>query len=312
MGTTQDLAPTDLLTAALAAADRGWPVFPLVPGSKRPALHGTDHCPRTGACAANHRGWEQRATTDAARIRSAWATGAWNVGLATGRAGLVVVDLDTAKPGDRRPATWAQPGVACGADVLMCLACDAGQVPPFDTFTVATPSGGTHLYFRAPEGAELRNTAGTLGWKIDTRAHGGYVVGPGSLVLGRAYEVVDDQPPAPLPVWLAERLTPVPLPPQRPVRVSLGSDRYSAYLRSAVRAEVDRVTGSPPDGHNVALYRAAVALGQLVAGTALGEAEVTAWLADAAAQVGQRPGETARTIRSGLRAGAQRPRSVAA
>lgn len=156
------------------------------------------------------------------------------------------------------------------------------------------------------------NTAGTLGWKIDTRAHGGYVVGPGSRMRDRAYEIVDDRPPAPLPAWLAERLMPAPLPAQRPVAVSLGNGRLNAYLRSAVQAELRRVLQSPPDGHNAALYLASVALGQLVAGQALGEAEVTSWLTDAATQVGQKPGETARTIRSGLRAGAQRPRSVAA
>ena len=42
-----------------------------------------------------------------------------------------------------------------------------------------------------------------LGWLIDTRARGGYVVGPGSIVslpdgTGR-YEVTYDRPPAPLP-----------------------------------------------------------------------------------------------------------------
>jgi hypothetical protein len=69
---------------------------------------------------------------------------------------------------------------------------------------------------------------------------------------------------------------------------------------------------SPPHTHNNALYVAAVALGQLVAGHELDEHHVTAWLTEAATQVGQRPGETARTIASGLRAGAKRPRSVAA
>ncbi len=36
-----------LLTAALAAAGKGWHVFPLRPGTKRPALHGEATCPRT-------------------------------------------------------------------------------------------------------------------------------------------------------------------------------------------------------------------------------------------------------------------------
>ena len=66
---------------------------------------------------------------------------------------------------------------------------------PADTCTVATPSGGLHLYYRAPaEDERLRNTAGTLGWKVDTRAHGGYVVAPGSVVDGRAIPVVVSRP----------------------------------------------------------------------------------------------------------------------
>ena len=52
---------TILLHAALQAAERGWHVFPLRPGSKRPALHGEQSCPRTGPCSNGHRKWEQRA-----------------------------------------------------------------------------------------------------------------------------------------------------------------------------------------------------------------------------------------------------------
>jgi hypothetical protein len=184
---------------------------------------------------------------------------------------------------------------------------------PLATYTVATGRGGTHLYYRHPDGGpELRNTGGTLGWLIDTRAHGGYVVAAGSAVAGRPYTAADDTDPAPLPGWLADRLQPAPLPPQRPVTVPLAADRRGAYLHAAVNRELARATGSPPHGHNHALYQAAVALGQLVAGGQLTDTDVTAWLTDAAAQVGQRPGEAARTIRSGLRAGAKRPRTVAA
>ncbi|WP_245877330.1 bifunctional DNA primase/polymerase, partial [Streptomyces glaucescens] len=40
-----------LLRAALDAADLGWHVFPLRPGTKRPALHGEKTCTGTGPCA---------------------------------------------------------------------------------------------------------------------------------------------------------------------------------------------------------------------------------------------------------------------
>ncbi|MER7576429.1 hypothetical protein [Streptomyces sp. NPDC126514] len=60
------------------------------------------------------------------------------------------------------------------------------------------------------------------------------------------------------------------------------------------------------------LFYASVALGQLVAGGELSEADVTGWLLTAALQVGQCEREAERTIASGLRAGARRPRTIAA
>jgi hypothetical protein len=121
---SSNLTRPTLLTAALAAAERGWHVFPLRVGAKQPALRGYDRCPRTGACADNHQGWEQRATTDPDRIRAAW-TGpgaSFNVGIACGPSGLVVIDLDTAKPGEVPPPAWAETvGVQDGHDVFTVL-----------------------------------------------------------------------------------------------------------------------------------------------------------------------------------------------
>lgn len=286
-----------LLSAALAAAERGWPVFPLTPGDKRPAV----------------KAWEDRATTDLGRIARCWQAGPYNIGLATGPAGLVVIDLDTPKHAhDTPPKECALPGITDGADVLAALCERRGQPYPADTYTVRTGRGGQHLYFTAPDGAQLRNTAGSLGWKVDTRAGGGYVVAAGSTVDTRPYTVTHEVPPEPLPGWLADLLQPAPLPPQQPITVPLTTDRRGAYLHAAITAELERVTASAPDEHNRDLYRAAVALGQLVAGGALTEAEVTGWLAEAARQVGQKPHEIPRTIASGLRAGAKRPRTVAA
>ncbi|MET7919483.1 bifunctional DNA primase/polymerase [Streptomyces avermitilis] len=290
------------LTAARDAASRDWRVFPLIPGGKRPAVSD----------------WESRATTDPDRITRAWSTAAYNIGIATGPSGLVVIDLDKPKhPGDTPPASWAEYGVRDGADVLAVL-CERHDQPfPSDTYSVRTWSGGTHLYFTAPEGEPLRNTAGDsargLGWKVDTRAWGGLVVAAGSTFAGRPYEITRDVPVAPLPGWLAELLRPAPLPPQTPITVALaGRGRRTAFLRSAINGEIERVTNSGPHEHNNSLYVAAVALGQLAAGGELSEADVTGWLLTAALQVGQGEREARRTIASGLRAGARRPRTVAA
>jgi hypothetical protein len=284
----------------MACADRGWRIFPLIPNGKRPAV--TD--------------WEHRATGDRERIERCWTHAPYNIGVACGPSKLVVIDLDVPKgPQDTPPDDWHLPGVASGADVLAVLCERHGQRYPSETLAVATTSGGRHLYFATPTGAAPapRNTCGTLGWKIDTRGAGGYVVAPGCTIDGRPYTVAHLSLPAQLPTWLADLLTPAPLPPQQPVVVALpAADRRGKYLTAAIEAEVERVRTSPGGGHNNALYRAAVALGQLVAGGELTEAEVTTRLSEAARTVGQGPNETHRTITSGLNAGANRPRTVAA
>lgn len=312
--------PAALLDAALATAARGWPVFPLRPGSKYPALHGVDDCPRTGACAHGHQGWEQRATTDPDVIRRCWSHDAYNIGLATGPAALLVIDLDMPKPGKPIPQKWADQGATSGMDVFLLLCEDTGELPPLDTHTVTTPSGGTHLYFTAPTDIELRITQGEangLGWGIDTRAHGGYVVAPGSTRPDGRYEItIDRRPPAPLPRWLVDRLRPTPLPPQRPISIAPKTGHRSAFLDAAVTGEVQRVTSAEGGNRNFALYCAANALGQLVAGGALTESEVRDVLLHAAAEHvaagAYRWRQAEQTISSGLRTGAKRPRKVAA
>lgn len=313
---------TDTLTAAaLSLAARGWHVFPLRPNTKRPALHGRDDCPGTAPCSTGHLGWEQRATIDPDRIRAAWSAGAFNIGLATGPSRLCVIDLDTLKPDESEadiPERWRRAGARCGEDVLAILAEEAGQELPGDTLTVRTPSGGLHLYYTAPAGVTLRKTEGDrgngLGWKIDTRAWGGYMVGPGSTVDGHAYEYLCDRDPAPLPEWLVQRLTPAPLPaaPVVPIRPTAPRSRY---LEAAIRAECARVHSAPKSQRNATLYVAAVALGQLVAGGALTAGEHESLLLAAAgrhlAEGAYSPRQARQTIASGLRDGAKRPRRIA-
>ncbi|MDO3687354.1 bifunctional DNA primase/polymerase [Micromonospora sp. C28ISP2-4] len=320
---------SDLLAAALAHAARGWHVFPLRPDDKRPAFpdHTADDCAgRDPRCRAGHVGWEQRATTDSDRIRRAWSTRPYGVGIACGPSGLVVVDLDVPKhPDDSPPAQWA--GACDGWDVFATLAArhgtpidsfdgfgpDAGPRTGIDaTYTVGTGSGGTHLYYHHPTtGPALRNTTGDrggLGWKVDTRAHGGYVVAAGSTVAGRPYAVSLDVDPAPLPAWLAGLLAPAARPARRAAAVSLLADRHGRYVAVAIRRQVAHLAAAPDGQRNHALFTSAVALGQLAAGGALTDDAVTAVLEPVALSIGLRPGEVARTIASGLRVGARQPR----
>ncbi|GAA0949110.1 bifunctional DNA primase/polymerase [Nonomuraea longicatena] len=298
------------LRYALAAAARGWAVFPLVPGDKTP-LPGSS--------------WTRMATTDTDVIRRIWARRPYNIGIACGPSRLLVIDLDTPKPemeGLRPPPPWDLPGVTDGADVLALICVRAGQPLPFETFTVRTRRGGQHLYYTPPHDLALGNTKGGtkdgLGWLIDTRGVGGYVVGPGSHVAlpdgTGSYTVLHDTSPAPLPAWLAERLRPAPSPPPspRPTQVPVRTDHHSAYVEAAVRACLDRVTSAGDGNRNTTLWGASCALGQLIAGGALDADATEALLLDAAHQVGYPTAPARATIRSGFRRGAGRPRKVPA
>ncbi|GLZ09534.1 hypothetical protein Acsp03_70000 [Actinomadura sp. NBRC 104412] len=115
--------------------------------------------------------------------RPYWARAPFNIGIACGPSGLVVIDLDIPKPGERPPPEWAdETGISDGADVFAAVCERHGQPMPFETLQVRICRGGMHLYFTAPKGVRLGNTKGRhgLGWLVDTRAHGGYVVAPGS------------------------------------------------------------------------------------------------------------------------------------
>ncbi|URN01239.1 bifunctional DNA primase/polymerase [Actinomadura madurae] len=298
-------APGVLVSYAQACAARGWYVFPLAPGDKEPP-HGVR--------------WTRTATTDPQVIRRIWARRPYNIGIACGPSRLVVVDLDMPKPGQHPPSEWAVPGVNDGSDVFAMVCEQAGQPMPLETFQVRTRRGGFHLYFAAPDGIRLTNTSDDrgngLGWKVDTRGDGGYVVGPGSFVdlpdgTG-TYTPIHTVTPAPLPGWLAERLRPAPLPPQEPVTVRLEPGRRGAYLHKAVTASLDAVAAAPEGRRNTTLYGAAVALGQLVAGGALDPDDTEELLTAAAVRAGLAERPARRTVRSGFRAGTQRPRSVPA
>lgn len=113
----------ELLEAALAYTQKGWPVFPCKAREKAPL---TPH------------GFKD-ATTDQATIRHWWMEHpAANIGVATGRAsGVVVIDVDGPE----------------GEESLKAL-------PPLpETFTVRT-ARGRHLYFACGEPLHSTELAG--------------------------------------------------------------------------------------------------------------------------------------------------------
>ncbi|MEV7639848.1 bifunctional DNA primase/polymerase [Streptomyces rubiginosohelvolus] len=276
-----------LLSAALEAAARGWAVFPLRPGGKPPALHGETACPRTGDCTTGHRKWEQRATTDPDRIRRAWADRPFNIGIATGPSGLVVVDLDMPKPN----SSTDTPG---GVTTFGALCERAEQAVPA-TYRVRTASGGQHLYFTAPDSIRLGNTAGSLAPSIDTRAWGGYVVAPDSTVNGRTYEVIDHTPVAPLPGWLLDLLKPEERP-ATPLRLSVPK-RGNRAAETALERETALVAGTAEGGREAQLFESARKVARFVGWGDLTRDEVE----EAFQRAGEAAGLPASQCRSTLR-----------
>jgi hypothetical protein len=291
-----DTTWTNLRAWALHFAARGWHVFPITPGAKKPPV--IDR-------------WETRASTDPDQIHHWWRHIPHTIGIATGPSRLVVVDLDTRKHGQPAPDRWTTLGISTGTGVLRELARQQHTtVTP--TYAVTTPSGGWHLYYTAPAGTALRNSHDVIGWKIDTRAHGGYVVAPGSPVPPSGYELIDDRDPVELPGWLHQALTPRP-----PTALSAPAQTVAAnpngYISAAVRGEVQRVRTAPPGQHNAVLCRSAYALGQLIgAGLLDSSGARTDLTAAARALIGAdcdcTPTEVARVITAGLAAGTRNPR----
>jgi len=137
------------------------------------------------------------ASTDPNQIQTWWLR--WpqaSIGLVTGAAsGTFVVDADN-EPARQKLDEF-------------------GVLPP--TRTVKT-ARGWHLYFRYPTDGVIRNDAGKLCSGIDIRGEGGYVLAPPSLhPSGVRYELRTEDPIAPAPEWLLERL-------RRQLRVFLKGD----------------------------------------------------------------------------------------
>ncbi len=158
------------VASALECARSGFRVFPVAPRGKKPL----------------HRGWQRKATDDAAVVEAIWAAEPnANIGVLCER-GLIVIDADTA---------WGEQAVH-----------DLGVI---DTTTVKTGKG-RHFYLLG----ESRNRTDLLPG-VDVRGTGGYVVGPGSRHPSGAeyrwelppWEVKPAPAPEPLLALLSEKAT---------------------------------------------------------------------------------------------------------
>ncbi len=141
-----------VLNAALAYARAGYPVFPVDPETKKPfTTHGF-----------------KDATTDESLIQSAFSRRPVGVAIAT--VGLVVVDVD-----DIASPWLGEEGVA---EAL--ASCPISR----------TPGGGTHHFFRRPQGFTGKNWNSEVALDIDLKTTGGYVVLPPTARSDGVYEWV--------------------------------------------------------------------------------------------------------------------------
>lgn len=338
------------LATAKWCARRGWPVLPLAAGRKTPAAncatcrrdgHSRTQCP----CISEGRWCHgfHAATIDQRRINQWWGSHPnFGVGVACGPAGLVVIDIDAhnAQPPSRDRLLPGIPigehvdltGLSTGFHSLAVLAALRDMPSPAEdttTLRVRTPSGGLHVWYRAGDNRRWQCSSGSsqgraLAWQVDIRAHGGYIIAPGTTTDAGTYTPIGEvRQPALLPSWLAQELqrtghlpapsipAPRPVPPraQQAVLAAGGGRDCTARLLSAVLAPV-AACGHVAEGAGFSdtLNRAAYTLGGLVAAGRLTQDDAERALTETAATA--RPGQERRSeqiIRSGLAAGLKRP-----
>jgi hypothetical protein len=253
------------LTAGEAArlyAAAGLAVLPCRPGGKPPqTAHGLSD-----------------ATTDLERIGEWW--GRWpraNVAVATGGAGVDVLDVDRRPDGSGFPAL----------DRLRSAGLVDGWVA-----RVVTPSGGQHWYFPADPDRPQRSWALSR-VHVDFRGTGGYVILPPSTVAGRPYGLAATNPTGgrPLDAAAVRRV----LQPPRPQPAASAPLRREGARRTAHL--VGWVASRPEGSRNAGLFWAACRYAEAGLDHAAAQEELGA----AASQAGLAATEIAATIRSAYR-----------
>ena len=286
----------ETLTAALECALRGWHVFPakIEGGAKK------------GCVAGKANGGERwGATTCLDTIRDYWTRFPDALlGVATGpKSGFFVVEADT-------PDGHGVDGIAN----LAALIKKHGPLP--DTIEALSPSGSWHLWFKWPEGLDIRNSTSDIGEGIDVRGERGMVLAAPSIRKGfdKAYRWKN--PPGPFgladcPEWMLDktkaRQSAKPKTPARPANMPLAPPS-PAYGEATLRGEIERLKAAPQGTRNAALNIAALKLGQLVPDGHLSESLIIERLTEAAAGIGLDAVETGATIKSGMSKGMTEPR----
>ena len=348
-------ALSDPARLALDLAALGWHILPLSAASKRPlgncpacrAQHGAPgHVPHACPCLADG-GWchgVRAATIDPARITTWWQREPAAVpGVAAGPSGLVLVDID-AHGGQLPPrlATGLLPGIDLaaepiprgawddparyhdGRDTLILLARLRGGPCPWPADSehqpviAATPSGGVHLWYRAPADglhqalADPRGQYG-LAWQVDVKAGWSYGVAPGAATTADTYHVRggDRAQPGRMPAWLAREV--IRVTAAAPIRPAISPPRSrpcgsgpAAYLATVIGRGAAQLAAMS-DGRKRALSALAYQAGGLLAWSGLDREHVVSQLVDAGTAAGLALGISARIVNRAITNGIARP-----
>jgi len=263
-----------------AITTMGFAIHPLKPNQKTPLVSG----------------WQHKATKDTNQCNQ-WAKQYpnANIGIATERSGIVVIDCDTPK-GKQRPSKWQIDGINDGADVLAYCAEQVGESFPTNTLAVWTPSKGLHLYFQ-DEGEPVKQGASVNGlWLVDTRSIGGYIVAPTSVLESGTYQMGDVREIAPLPKWIRNYITPRVEIVEQFTMTKRGS--YPATHQSIER-QLNRLQSAPQGTRNDTLASVAFTCSLIVQGNPRIDAnEVMLRLQSTALQIGLVKSEAIATIKS--------------
>lgn len=199
-------------SAALCLAEDGFYVFPVA--SKETDRDGK-HNTKKPLC----KSWREESTNDPDEIQTLWerAGNAANmVGIDCGKSRLVVIDCDVNKD-------TGKPDGLANFEAF----CFSMGLPLPATYTIQTPSGGSHFYFSLPADFESDKFQNHTSWDfskqrqtkpgepqthIDIRAYGGFIVAEGSTRWdGKAYKRIGDYNVIEeLPEWFADHLMPLP------------------------------------------------------------------------------------------------------
>jgi hypothetical protein len=281
---------TELLTAALQAADRGWPVF-VLGRSKRPVAN-CDACPPDAhdpaSCGHLTCHGFYAATTNPDRItRIVAAVPRGQLAVRTGAcSGLLLVDVDPAHGGDHSLS-----------DLMT-----ERLVPR--TLHVHTGSGGLHLYYRHP-GYHIASRPMPNRPGIDIKADGGYVVLPPSIHhrTHRPYQwghtATDIEMPPPGLLTACQPPQPAQTPPAGlpPTRNGGGISHPSKLLA----AHLNAVRNAPEGKRRTTLYGAARGVARLVAAGAIDHTDAIAVLTEAGHLAEQSDREIRAAIAGGFR-----------